>query len=286
MGKHPLSPAKGTENLPNKSQKDDFESVTRRLAELTDVVSQQSASISNIPRLIQEGIREAMSGVQEALTEVGNRVKVMQQEMAGSKAEVGRVKQLLEHTQARQLSERTDPGSAYMALRRRENLIEGLQLGDVSSVHTSAPVPYQLLLQQAHTALMAKLKTVGVDIPVEMLWVQRVFSSRPQPGKPQGPPRIVATVGTDYWQQQIENAKPALRQQGISIRMNLTPSEIANRRFIREHPKFKAAADKMPAGSFPNWRLDACVLGRWGPDAQVWTVEYLASCDPKPMVID
>jgi len=109
MGKHPLSPAKGTENLPNKSQKDDFESVTRRLAELTDVVSQQSASISNIPRLIQEGIREAMSGVQEALTEVGNRVKVMQQEMAGSKAEVGRVEQLLEHTQARQLSERTDP---------------------------------------------------------------------------------------------------------------------------------------------------------------------------------
>jgi len=122
------------------------------LPRLTDVVSEQPASISNIPRLIQEGIREAMSGVQEALTEVGNRVKVMQQEMAGSKAEVGRVKQLLEHTQARQLSERTDPGSAYMALRRRENLIEGLQLGDVSSVHTSAPVPYRAGLQRRRTA--------------------------------------------------------------------------------------------------------------------------------------
>jgi len=152
-----------------------------------------------------------------------------------------------------------------MALRRRENLIEGLQLGDVSSVHTSAPVPYQLLLQQAHTALMAKLKTVGVDIPVEMLWVQRVFSSRPQPGKPQGPPRIVATVGTDYWQQQIENAKPALRLQGISIRMNLTPSEIANRRFIREHPKFKAAAGQDASRLVPQLAAGRLCAGPLGP---------------------
>jgi len=45
---------------------------------------------------------------------------------------------------------------------------------------------------------MAKLKTVGVDIPVEMRGCSGFSAPALKPGKPQGPPRIVATVGTDY----------------------------------------------------------------------------------------
>jgi hypothetical protein len=52
---------------------------------------------------------------------------------------------------------------------------------------------------------------------------------------------------------------------------------MANRRAIKQHPKYQAALKRIPAGSKVIWRLDACVIdSKWTATSEVWTASNLA----------
>lgn len=105
------------------------------------------------------------------------------------------------------------------------------------------------------------------------MWVQDV--TRVQ-GKA---PQVVVAFSSGYWSQQVldQAVRTKLRNKGITVSINLTSEEMANRQIIRQHPQFQAALKRMPAGAKEMWRLDACVLDtRWTPQSKVWTADSLA----------
>ena len=109
-------------------------------------------------------------------------------------------------------------------------------------------------------------------------------------------PRLVLQFQSTMVVEALEQYRMAMRDtHGVSWRANLTRQEMANRRLIAAHPKFKAAVDraaatgpKGPMGRVPvpRWRFDTCVIGEWGPDAEIWSVWSLVGCDAGQVTVD
>jgi hypothetical protein len=130
-----------------------------------------------------------------------------------------------------------------------------------------------MALAEASRQIKVLLQKAGVAVREDSFWVQEV--SKVQNSVAQ----VVVSFSSAYWVQQLmePGVRAKIRELGVSYNINLTVAEMANRRAIKQHPKFQAALKRIPAGSKVIWRLDACVIdSKWTATSEVWTASNLA----------
>eukprot|EP00775_Hariotina_reticulata_P002317 gene2317-2625_t len=214
------------------------------------------------------------TGLSELKGEVSNCVNSIR--MIGAEIKVVQGKQKLLETRFDGhvkifANERYDIRSHYYQDRCTSARFYGLQLSDMGSVHSFAAPPRAVTVPWAERAVRETLRTAGVSLKEDSMCVQDVQFV-------QGSPQVVVHFSSIYWAQQVMDptVKSKLRANGVSVGIDLTRAELANRRYIKQHPKFQGAVKRMPAGAKIMWRLDACVIdSKWTAQSQVWTVDSL-----------
>lgn len=142
---------------------------------------------------------------------------------------------------------------------------------------------YLTRCEMAAADLVSQLRECGVRISISDVDYAAVE------GVKSGKPRLIVGFSSFFvvsWMYTTAVQSQMKTKFGVSWGVNLTWAELQNRKIIKSHPKFKAAAEAAKKrGIDPQWRLDQCVLGKWGPKAEVWSAHGLLACQAS-IVID
>lgn len=252
----------------------------KTIADVYAIVQQLSVRLSDVPDRLG-AIEGKMDHLSARVDGLHGRVDAHDKQIKAIKEAQVALQRSLEQVTAMQKVPHGTPSAAYDMIRKRRQRFYNVPVA--TAPHRSGKVPMAQAVGEARSWLVGIFTEAGVKgLDGQVFQDIQIFKYGAARHNKEGQQMVVATLSDLEWVYQLGAVSKAVYEKhGVSWGVELNREEVMARRKIQEHPAFQRACGRAPAGVKPNWRYDQCVIGKWGPQATVWTLDYLQELEKK-----